>query len=127
MIDLGELKRLCNAAEVCDWTMKGPSKPTGSAPEGGDFAIICGSDIIAETFRRSDYETTHNAKANAELICALRNAAPELIAMARRYQWIIRQAWFQNEAEFRLGMSDEHIFPDDVSQYIDAAMKEAGR
>lgn len=84
MIDLDELERLWREAEQGEWRTHGPSKPQSDSPEGGDFAIVCGSDIIAETFFRSDHETTHNAEANAALIAALRNDAKELIAMARQ-------------------------------------------
>jgi len=117
MIDFDELERRCREAESGEWRTHGPSKPQPDAPEGGDFAIICGSDIIAETFYRSGYETTHNARANAEFIAALRNAAPELIAMARRYQWL-------REHTVATGLSQwvhPHQFLDAA---IDAAMQE---
>ena len=120
MIDLDELERKHKAVESGEWRTCGPSRPRPDSPEGGDFAIICGSDIIAETFYRSDYETTHNAKANAEFIAALRNAAPELIAMARRYQWL-------REHTVATGLSQwvhPHQFLDAA---IDVAMQEQKR
>lgn len=139
MIDFDELERRCREAESGEWRTHGPSKPQPDAPEGGDFAIICGSDIIAETFYRSGYETTHNARANAEFIAALRNAAPELIAMARRYQWLRNEAWYTSRAAPAVCMVDgagrpflcretRYVEPilegSSLDEAIDAAMQE---
>lgn len=56
-------------------SIHGPSKPTGDAPEGGDYAIVEDGQIIAETFHRSSPKHVHDALANAQLFCA----APDLL------------------------------------------------
>lgn len=56
------------------WIAAGPSRPTLDTPEGGDFAIAAGREIIAEVFRRTSTTVLQDAHANAHLIAA----APEL-------------------------------------------------
>lgn len=72
MIDLDELERLCREATDAPWTYDGKEDGVSIASIGG--CGCCGSPWIDA--------------ADGHLIVALRNAAPELIAMARRYQWL---------------------------------------
>ena len=82
MIDLDELERLCRGAEPEPWGEKHWYSADGDI-EG--FSLIANGHLLP----MNSYEgTIEEAAANAELIVALRNAAPELIAMARRYEWL---------------------------------------
>lgn len=59
------------------WAIKGPSLPSADTPEGGDFAIVAGGQIIGEAFRRTGSSVTQPAHYNARLMAT----APMLFAI----------------------------------------------
>lgn len=74
-------------------------------------------DIIG----RFDY----NSEKDRAFIAALRNAAPELIAMARRLEWIVSQAVEWDEVEHKAFLIElQTLRGHDVYAAIDAAMQE---
>lgn len=121
MIDLDELERLEREAT------EGPWYPLVGHPYL--FANMRGPepwhhDIVG----RFDY---HSEKDRA-LIAALRNAAPELIAMARRYQWGVKNArWLRHEHEayvaIPVALGADLSCEATRHAAIDAAMQERGR
>lgn len=103
MIDLDELERLCREAEA--------ARPTGVATD---------RYIDESGEARSRYiDALHRLNE------ALRNAAPELIAMARRLEWIADKAIDWDEVEHKAFLIELPVLRGpNVYAAIDAAMQE---
>lgn len=112
MTDLDELSRLLQQATPGPWRQTDWGNQIVSGTGQNEILV---ATIATNTYR-------DQARHVGDLIPALRNHAEELVLDARRYRWLIKCAWFQNESEFRLGMKPEHIYPEDVGPYIDAAI-----
>lgn len=82
MIDLDELERLNKYATPGPWDAEGNSVRS--------MRPASASGIVGTTSMAPDMQA---AEDNAALIAALRNAARELIADARRYRWL-RERFF---------------------------------
>lgn len=94
MIDLDELERLCREATPEPWEVRPdrddePTRIVHEGPTGYQYWLV---EETGGRAKGANYEDYSECLANAALIATLRNAAPELIAMARRYQWL-REHW----------------------------------
>ena len=100
MIDLDELERLCREATPGPWAADAWNDHEADVH---GFSISAGGCLLPLSNGTGELD---EAEANASLIAALRNAAPKLIAMARRYQWLRNEAWYTSRAAPAVCMVD---------------------